>query len=328
LFVLGMLVAGCLSARARSLPRDGRFNQGTNATWLGVEWCRDPHSRAEVEALAMNLREEQIRDLFVYATYLREDGRFNPTYQAAREFTQALKASGPDFNVQAWIGLPLRVSRPGGPRGWVDFADRRTRQGVAQLCADLVHEYGFSGIHLDPEPAVGDDPALLLLLDEVRAAIGPQATLSIASPRILPLRFAGLAPLANPWAWRPGYYRQVAAHVDQIAFMNYDSALPSAGLYRLWAQGQVTEIVRALAGVDVELFLGIPASEERTFTHQPRAENMALGLQAALDALQRLPGQARQITGVAIYPYWETDAAEWATYEAFWLGKAKSMVGQ
>jgi hypothetical protein len=29
----------------------------------------------------------------------------------------------------------------------------------------------------------------------------------------------------------------------------------------------------------------------------------------------------RCVTGVAIYPYWETDAAEWSIYDKLWLGK-------
>jgi hypothetical protein len=27
------------------------------------------------------------------------------------------------------------------------------------------------------------------------------------------------------------------------------------------------------------------------------------------------------VTGVAIYPHWETDAAEWAEYDKLWLGR-------
>ena len=68
------------------------------------------------------------------------------------------------------------------------------------------------------------------------------------------------------------------------------------------------------------MFIGIPTSEEETATHRPKAENMASGLQGLVDGLNHTRAKPRVVTGVAIYPDWETDEAEWATYEALWLG--------
>jgi len=103
--------------------------------------------------------------------------------------------------------------------------------------------------------------------------------------------------------------------------MTYDSAMPLPQLYRQWARFQVVEISRAVDGAGVDLVFGIPTSEERTWTHWPNAENMRSGLQGVIAGLNDAAARPAAVTGVAIYPYWETDAAEWATYEALWLGQ-------
>ena len=120
-------------------------------------------------------------------------------------------------------------------------------------------------------------------------------------------------------AWSRSYYRDVASRVDQIAVMTYDSAFPSAALYRRWSHRQVVEISRALEGTGTALFFGIPTSEEKTWTHWPSAENMTSGLLGTMDGMNDGRACPSAVTGVAIYPYWETDEAEWAVYEKFWL---------
>lgn len=262
-------------------------------------------------ALADDLRRREISVVYVYTSYLRSTGQFGPSYSFASASIQSLKVSYPELNVQAWLGLPLRG---GSLDGYVDL-DQATRHYVAEFCAELVRN-GFNGVHLDPEPIASGDTEVLALLDEARQALGPQATLSIATWRIWPLFPEVDWPLALQWRWSAAYYRDIARRVDQIAVMTYDSGLPSPYLYRLWQRGQMVNISRALEGIPVELFIGVPTSEEATRTHNPSAENMTSGLLGVRDGLHN-----SAITGVAIYPYWETDATEWATYEALWLGR-------
>lgn len=202
----------------------------TNAAWLGVEWVSELHSANEIAALARELRERGITHAYVYVSYLKPDGSFNPTYSAAQELTYTLHAVDPGLDVQAWIGLPLRD----GKGGYVDLTDEATRRAITEFCRELVQDKGLDGIHLDPEPVVSGDTALLALLDEVRQAIGPEATFSIAARRIQPLALGPLAGLLDTFAWRPSYYRAVAQRVDQVAVMIYDSRLPLPSLYHWW----------------------------------------------------------------------------------------------
>ncbi len=260
-------------------------------------------------ALARNLRQRQIRSVYVFVSYLKPDGTFTPTFAHAAEFVRTLKTASPGLNVQAWLGLPLH---------YVNLGNANTRHQIATFCADII-PIGFDGVHLDPEPVPDGNAGVLLLLDEIRATVGPTPTLSLAARRIQ-LLWSG-TPLMGPIAWSAGYYRRVAQRVDQLAVMTYDSSLPLPQLYRLWGRFQVIEITRAIEGFDVDLFFGVPTSEERTLTHWPNAENMTSGLQGVVDGLNDADARPVAVTGVAIYPYWETDAAEWAIYEWLWLGR-------
>lgn len=81
------------------------------------------------------------------------------------------------------------------------------------------------------------------------------------------------------------------------------------------------EIGRATDGQNVALLFGVPTSEEKTRTHWPNAENMHSGLEGVLDGLAVADAMPRGAKGVAVYPYWETDEAEWDTYKSLWLGQ-------
>ncbi len=309
--VIGCVVLrGCFLRSGTNFP-GAYFNQGTNAVWLGVEWVNQAHSAGENLDLADIFDKQQMRYVFVYTSYLKPDGRFNPTYSHASQFIRMLKATQPDLSIQAWIGLPL---------GHVDLSNSAVRRQIADFCAILVQEEGFDGIHLDPEPVYSNDQDLLELLNEVRSTIGSGATLSIATRRIWPI-FPGVAwPIVGKVSWHTGYYREVANRVDQIAVMIYDSAMPFAALYRHWSRFQVVKISQAVNGTGVDLFFGIPTSEEKTLTHSTIAENITSGLQGIINGLNDAEAHPSAVTGVAIYPYWETDEAEWSIYQRLWLG--------
>ncbi len=301
----------CIFRPATDYP-GSHFNRGENAAWLGVEWANEAHSAQEITALGSDLNWRQIRYVFVYTSYLRPDGQFNPTFDHLSDSVARLKATNPTLHIQAWIGLPL---------GYVDLSDATVRRKIVQFCVDLVRTTGVDGIHLDPEPIPTDEENVLTLLDELRNALGSRPALSIATRRIWPVFPEARWPLIGQVAWRASYYREIARRVDQIAVMTYDSAMPWAPLYRQWVRFQVIEISRAVDGMGVQLFFGVPTSEEKTWRHYPWAENMRSGLEGVIDGLNDAAARPAIVTGVAIYPYWETDEAEWRIYEELWLGR-------
>jgi len=306
-----VLGRGCLFRPQSTFP-GAHFNQGTNAAWLGVEWVSRPHTTNEIYALSAALAEQQITTIYVYTSYYRPEGTFNPTYSYAREFVATLKNLAPDLNVQMWIGLPLQQ---------MNLHSKTIRREVIEFCVSLLQEANFDGLHLDPEPVEDGNKVVLVLLDEMRNAIGPDATLSIAGRRIWPLFPTFHWPLVGKWSWSASYYQKIAKRVDEIAVMVYDSALPTPGLYRQWTKFQVIALSRALVYTDVRLFIGIPTSAEATRTHNPTAENMRSGLQGTIAGLNDWATWKNTVTGVAIYPYWETDEAKWKVYRSLWLGE-------
>ncbi len=311
LIIVAALGRACVFRPGTDYPGK-HFNQGANAAWLGVSWVNEPHSSSELASLADNLAQRQIQQVFVYAAYLKPDGQFSSTHENAPDFISGLKAANPTLNIQAWIGLPLDS---------VVLSDAAVREKIVRFCVELVRTTGFDGIHLDPEPIPTDEESVLILLDELRAALGPTSTLSIATRWIWPIFPDVRWPLVGRVAWRASYYREVSQRVDQMAVMTYDSALPFAFLYRQWTRFQVIEISRAVEDTDVQLFFGVPTSEEETRTHRARAENMRSGLEGVIDGLNDAQSHSAMVAGVAIYPYWETDEAEWRTYEKLWLGE-------
>ena len=323
LVVILILIAIALRAcvlRPATTYSGSHFNTGRNAAWLGVEWSMEPHSPDQVAALAAELRDRQITTIYVYVSYLKPSG-FNPTYDHAAEFVSNLKTAAPNLDVQAWLGIPV-IALPGAPlaSGNIDLADASIQAAIVDFSHLVVHDLGFDGVHLDPEPIVSGDATLLSLLDQMRQAIGPQARLSISAREITPL-LPEADLIVNRWyTWRADYYREVAARVDQIAVMAYDSHAPTSWLFEPWVRFQVIALSTSLGDTQPDVFIGLPTSEELSRSHDPAAENMASGLAGLIAGLNDADAQPERITGAAIYPYWETSADEWATYQSMWLG--------
>lgn len=307
----------CLLISTQQNHADPQFDNGLNAAWVSVDWVNEEHDKQSITELAEELTRQRIKYVYVFVSYMKPGAKFNPTYSYAGEFVSALKEENPELNVQAWLGFPLE-SRYGD--GYVDFGDIEVQTVTISFCIDLIQELGFDGVHLDPEPVVNNDSKVLVMLDDIRRGIGPDAALSMSTRRIWPFR-GNMAQAVGQFAWQADYYREVAQRVDQVAVMTYDSTLPHPALYRYWVRSQVIRLSQALYGIPVELLIGLPASEERTFTHRPFAENMRSGLMGTLDGLYSSQAWSPAVTGVAVYPFWEMDAEDWASYGTLWLGK-------
>jgi hypothetical protein len=320
LLVIVVVLRACFLRPATAYP-GSHFNQGHNAAWLGVEWSMEPHTNAEIEALAADLQQHQINTIFVYVSYLKPAGEFNPTYDYAREFVTAFKQVAPHIEVQGWLGIPVKVP-PGTPvaSGYNDLSEPAIRKAIIEFSRKVIQELGFTGVHLDPEPILSGNTDLLTVLDEVRSAIGPKAHVSISAREITPL-LPEADLIFNRWfTWRGDYYREIAQRVEQIAVMAYDSHAPSMWLYEQWLRHQVIALSNSLKDTTIEIYLGVPTSEEKTSSHDPAVENMSSGLRGVLTGLNDADTQPGKITGLAIYPYWETTADEWQTYSELWLG--------
>lgn len=274
--------------------------------WIGIEWAMKPRTSAEISAFAAELHARRITDAYLYVSYLRADGQFNQTYDHARALTDQLRTLVPDIRLLAWIGVPIQID------GVNRLPDSTVHAQIADFAAFTVAELGFDGIHLNAEMAEDGDANYLALLAEIRDELPEGAFFSVTAHAVRQTHPVTLTPypvIAHHWT--PEHWRSVAALVDQIALMAYDSGLPFPADYRRWVAYQVRESALLMADTDVELIIGLPTSEEWTPSHQTQAETLSDGLYGLWEGLSAL-GEESAVTGIAIYPYWETTLDEWA----------------
>lgn len=295
-------------SEAPSIPETLIFRR---AAWIGVEWAMEPHTSAEISAFAAELQAHRITDAYLYVSYLRADGQFNQTYDHARALTDQLRALVPDIRLLAWVGVPIQID------GVNRLPDPAIRAQIADFVAFTVAELGFDGVHLNAEMAEDGDADYLALLAEIRDVLPAGAFFSVTAHAVRQTQAVTLIPypiIAHHWT--PEHWQAVAASVDQIALMAYDSGLPFPADYRRWVAYQVRESAALMAGSNVELMIGLPTSEEWTLSHQTQAETLFSGVYGLREGLASLPDSSI-VTGIAIYPYWEMTPDEWALLDDF-----------
>lgn len=276
------------------------------AVWMGVTWSMDEQSRDTVEQLAESLKVQQVDDLYVYVSYLKAGDLFNPTYDHAQEFVTTLKQANPELRVLAWIGVPISIMQPDGTYIENRLESDAIRQQIAEFSAFTVTELGFDGVHLNAELIPNGDDAFIKTLQLINQTLPENAYFSSTAHALRLDKQVTTSPYPTMGHhWSSDYLRDVAEHVDQIALMAYDSGLSFPRDYLHWMIYQVEASQQALADTSTELIIGLPTSEEWTPSHQTQAETILV----ALNGVQA--GHTSGLDGIGVYPYWDTDDAEW-----------------
>ena len=272
------------------------------AAWLSVSWSMYPHEASDLQKLTDRLDALAVNDVFVYVSYLKPEGTFNPTYDFAREFVAALKRQAPELRALAWIGVPVSVE---GEEPANRLASAEIRGTIADFSRYAVDELGFDGVHLNAELVANGDSWLLQTLAAIREAMPEQAFLSATAHALrLDERVTFMPYPALGRHWSPAYFQRVAQSVDQIVLMAYDSGLVFPRDYLNWMRYQVERSQAALRNDPTGLVVGASLSAEWTQSHQTQAETLELAL-----AGMKL-GMAARLDGIAIYPFWETNVNE------------------
>jgi hypothetical protein len=285
--------------------------QALKAAWLGVTWSMDAHSDSDIEALAKELAAHHLSYVFVYVSYLKSDGSFNPTYSHAQEFTRRLHNLMPDLHLLGWLGVPTQID-PAQDR----LGDAGIREKIADFSGRIVSEMGFDGIHLDAEPIADHSGYFTMTLDAVRAAVPRNRLLSVAVPPLRLRESVTVIPYPSLGLWTEDFLRVVAFEFDigQIVLMAYDSGLTFPTDYRSWMAYQVRRSASAVMGSKASLLIGVPTSEEWTLSHQV-AENLTNALYGWRLGLSQTP-YSSVLDGLAVYPEWETSTDEWTQIDA------------
>jgi hypothetical protein len=294
------------------------FNHDRNAVWLEHRWLEKPQPPEAVQALFAGLRRRGICYAFPHLIPFGPDGQLPPhSRDEMRSFLAEARREAPEMKVLPWVGgvrAGYRRTRPGTVR----LDDLGQRQRIVAECRGLVDE-GFDGVHVNIEPVNDGNVDFLALLRALRNAVGKDRVLSISAIRPGPFAL----PMAPNFFWSPAYYARVAALVDQVVIMAYDTALPTPALYRRYVAWAATSVTSTLAdsSIRARVLMGIPTYPETGLMHRggvETPENALLGVVAGLRGL----GGGGTFEGVALYAEWTTDKAEWAAYERIWLGRS------
>jgi hypothetical protein len=312
LAVLGYLLA---SPSGDSAPHP--FNHDRNATWLEHRWLERAHSQEEMAQLFRALKDRGVQYVFPHIIPFDANGRL-PYHDRAqlRAFLQTARQVAPQIRVLPWVG-GLRVGYKRQRTGTIDLGNMLQRQTMAAECRGLIDE-GFDGVHANIEPVGNGDDDFIALLRALKAAVGEKSILSLSATRPGPVAL----PFAPNFLWTPGYYARVGAVADQIVVMAYDTALPTAMLYRRYLAYAAEKTTMTLPAdrTGARVLMGVPTYEPRGVMHRKDVEtldNALLGVVAGLRGV----GGGGTFEGVALYAEWTTTAEEWQVYERLWRGR-------
>ncbi len=208
----------------------------------------------------------------------------------------------------AWVGQI---------RSKIDLDDPAVRAQIVDSCQWLL-EQGFEGLHFDIEPIREDDTAFLLLLQELQVAL-PDAPVSVAmdewQPHGISQWVASYFDVSIESYWSTEQVENILPYVDQLVVMTYDTGFRDPRLFSWWVEQQTLALSKRV-GPDVELFIGVPCYNEGA-RFDPLAENIASSLLGYERGVQNLRTKTANVSGLAIYPYWEMDETEWTQLRTF-----------
>lgn len=261
-----------------------------------------PHSfatqNADFTSLKNNIKDINVTNLYFHVGPLDEQGNLANDLHINRPELESL----PSQNF-AWIGAL---------RSQINLDNEAVRAQIIKSAKWTISQ-GFDGVHLDIEPIRADDMAFTALLKELSTAL-PDVKLSIAidewQPHFLTKQIAQIYDTKIESYWTRDQIKSADLFVDQIVVMTYDTGFHDPALYAWWVETQTIALSKIVSN-NTELFVGIPVYESGS-SFDPIAENLQTGLNGFLRALQNIRSNIKNIAGIAIYPYWETDEAELA----------------
>jgi hypothetical protein len=302
------LLAAALRLQFTGAPAAWAKSTGNDALWLGHMWVDGRRTERDVEQLAVRLRATGIKDVYVHSGPFEWDGRLDPAkYPNARNFVTWMHKHLPAVRVSAWLGQAVKNG--------LDLDDPRSRENVLAGVAAIMAQ-GYDGIHYNFEPIGDGDTEFLDLLDRTRRHT---RLLSTSVPQIEPypgMRLAARAVLSHDKYWSEGYLRQVAARVDQVAVMTYDSFTPLQSLYGGYVTRQA-RLALELVPEEKSVLIGAPAYHDHGVPWLDDAESVAMAAEGARLALS---GHGRRERfGLALYVDFAATEEDWQEYMTGWM---------
>lgn len=277
------------------------FNKQQNAIWIKHEWIEKRMDLAQIRLMAQELKEKDIKYIFVHSGPFEQDGKVDFTkYKSAKYFIESYKAVDPDAEILAWLGQIYSK---------IDLDQEQTLDNIMNVSNRMI-SLGYDGIHLDIEPIKNDDQNFINLLKRYRKDL-PEVFLSVAISEYVPNE------IFNVWDFftdntknylSEEYYKEISNYTDQIAVMVYDTPFTNKLLFSFYVNRQTLFLSRNIQ--DTEVLIGIPTYDE---TH----ETIESSIKGVIGGLNDIRSNLDNFTGIAIYSNWETDEEEWQIYQDY-----------
>jgi hypothetical protein len=312
LLVLAMVGISYMVWQPGADVRDGRHDRGGNALWLQHGWlgddgwfARNQRDKAlfrtveHVSRLREHCVAQHIQTVYPHLCPCDYDGHIASVDAGQTErFLDAFAG----LRVIPWIG--------GVNEKQVDLPSSTWQSNfVASVVSLLAEHPRLAGVQINIEPLPSGDRDYIRLLETLKQAMPSNAVLSVAA-----------YPPPTRWHpfpdvhWEEGYIREIAGIVNELAFMNYDTAITYPKLYESLMKKWTQECLDWSAGCDV--LLGIPSYDDAdSGYHDPAIENMHHALRGIHAGLASYPTLPEHYRGVAVYCEWETDAGEWGLWQ-------------
>jgi hypothetical protein len=319
LAVLGILAIGYVLWSPGATVIDGRHDLRKNAIWIQHGWLGDDawfdrngrdtrlfRDSARIAQLAATLESHGIRYVYPHACPARPDGGLPPIDD---EQTERFLDTFAGFSVIPWIGGTFPDDCPLENMAW-------RGRFVSSVRGLLDRHPRLAGVHVNIEPMPSGNRDFIALLQELRQGLPGGKVLSVAAypPPTRWHRFPEVH-------WEEPYFRQVAAEVDQLAVMMYDTSIRLPKVYQHVMKSWTTEVLQWAPGAEV--LLGVPAYDDAgSGYHHPSVENLANAIPGVHAGLASFPQLPPNYSGIAIYCEWEMDKHEWRTLEQI-FGRGK-----
>ncbi|PCJ54337.1 MAG: hypothetical protein COA79_22000 [Planctomycetota bacterium] len=209
-----------------------------------------------------------------------------------------------NVKVLPWIGGVLGGSAFPEKEYWRD-------NFVASIKILLDENPKLAGIHINIEPLPSGNKGFILLLKSIKAVIGENRILSLAS--YPPPSF--LHP-HNDVHWEKEYYETLSTIIDQHVVMMYDTALSNHKLYQYLYSKWVQQVLKWSA--NKEVLFGIPVYDDTGVGyHNPETENVLNAIKGLYSGLAK--SSAGNYAGMSIYCNWELDEQEIETIKKVFI---------
>ncbi|MFT7184325.1 MAG: hypothetical protein ACI9QC_000664 [Oceanicoccus sp.] len=271
------------------------------AFWMQHSWVTAEHEN--FVDLAHELDALPASSLYFHVGPINEDG----TLADDLEIKPANFNTLPSTNY-AWLGQI---------RSKIELSDPEVRATIISS-AEWLLDQGFDGIHLDIEPIRPDDTDFPLLVQEMNAAL-PGTPISVAmdewQPDLITQMVANWYDVSIVSYWSSEQVVALMPYVDEFVVMTYDTGFHDPAFFSWWVEQQTIALSK-LMDDDTKLLIALPVYSEGS-NFDPEAENIETGLVGYTRGLTNLRSNSDSIDGIALYPYWEMDEAEWQVLKTY-----------